>query len=198
MKIKAVIFDLDGTITEPYLDFNVIREEMGLAKDSGPILETLSSLDEEERRFREGILDHHERKAAEESKLNPGAKEILAKLRQAGIRIGIITRNKRSNVLAVAKKHGLEFDEIIDRDDGPIKPDAFGVTEICKRVGVNCNETLVVGDYLFDMLCAKAAGAIAVLLKNHQKADEFVQHADFCIGRLDEIFNIIKAINDND
>ena len=28
MAIKAVIFDLDGTITQPHLDFDAIREEM--------------------------------------------------------------------------------------------------------------------------------------------------------------------------
>jgi len=28
MPIKAVIFDLDGTITEPYFDFDAIREEI--------------------------------------------------------------------------------------------------------------------------------------------------------------------------
>ena len=39
MPIRAVIFDLDGTITQPYLDFDGIREEMGLEKNGGPILE---------------------------------------------------------------------------------------------------------------------------------------------------------------
>lgn len=41
MAIEAVIFDLDGTITQPYFDFDAMREEIGLAKDSGPILESM-------------------------------------------------------------------------------------------------------------------------------------------------------------
>ncbi len=30
MKIKGVIFDMDGTITAPYFDFNKIRDEAGI------------------------------------------------------------------------------------------------------------------------------------------------------------------------
>jgi len=41
MPIKAVIFDLDGTITRPYFDFDAIREEMGLDRNSGPVLEAM-------------------------------------------------------------------------------------------------------------------------------------------------------------
>ena len=44
MSIKAVIFDLDGTITEPYFDFDAIRDEMGLDRNSGPVLETMQRM----------------------------------------------------------------------------------------------------------------------------------------------------------
>jgi phosphoglycolate phosphatase-like HAD superfamily hydrolase len=49
-----------------------------------------------------------------------------------------------------------------------------------------------VGDYLFDLLCAKAAGAVAVLLANHSKAEEFTEHADFCIENIGSILDIIE------
>ena len=51
----------------------------------------------------------------------------------------------------------------------------------------------MVGDYLFDILSAKAAGAIAVLLTNHKRADEFVIHADFRIEKIDQILEIIEG-----
>ena len=44
MPIRAVIFDLDGTITEPYLDFDAIREEIGLGKNGGPVLEAMEKM----------------------------------------------------------------------------------------------------------------------------------------------------------
>jgi len=194
MPIKAVIFDLDGTITQPYLDFDAIREDMGLPKDSGPILESMVKMNPRQRRRVEEILHKHEQKAVTESTLNPGARETLESLRQAGILIGILTRNLRVNALAIARKHNLQFDAVFGREEGPAKPDAFGVMQICREFGVEPAEAMLVGDYLFDLLCAKAAGAVAVLLANHSQADEFADHADFCIEKISQILQII---NDN-
>ena len=39
----AVIFDLDGTLTIPLLDFNRIRQEIGIS-DGFPILEALATM----------------------------------------------------------------------------------------------------------------------------------------------------------
>jgi len=195
MSIKAVIFDLDGTITQPYFDFDAIREEIGLARDSGPLLESMEKMTPELRRKAEEILYIHEEKAVIESKLNPGAKETLSRLRAANIHIGILTRNKRANAYAIARKHNLQFDAVIGREDGPVKPDAFGVLQLCRQFGVKPEETLLVGDYLFDLLCAKAAGSYAVLLANHHQADDFAEHADFCIDNISGILEIIANKN---
>ena len=191
MSIKAVIFDLDGTITQPYFDFDAIREEIGLARDSGPLLESMEKMTPEQRQKAEEILYNHEEKAVIESKLNAGAEETLSTLRASGIHIGILTRNQRANAHAIASKHNLRFDAVIGREDGPAKPDAFGVKQLCRKFSVEPEETLVVGDYLFDLLCAKAAGAYAVLLANHHQADDFAEHADFCINNVTEILDII-------
>lgn len=195
MPIKAVIFDLDGTITQPYFDFDAIREEIGLARNSGPVLESVAKMTPRERQRAEDILHRHEQEAVTASRLNPGAKQTLSALRSAGIRVGILTRNKRSNAFAIAHKHDLQFDAVIGREDGPVKPDAYGVLELCRQFGVEPKETFLVGDYLFDLLCAKAAGAGAVLLANHSRAAEFAEHADFRIENISEILGIIENKN---
>jgi HAD superfamily hydrolase (TIGR01509 family) len=193
MKIKAVIFDLDGTITQPFFDFDAIRKEMGFPIDVGPILELMEKMTPEKREEAEKILLAHEDKAVVESKLNDGAKKTLEELRKRGILIGILTRNKKENAFAVAKKHGLKFDAVVGRDEGPVKPDAFGVLYLCEKFGIQPQESLVVGDYLFDLLCARAANAIPVLLKNHHKAAEFVHHADFVIENMGDLLKIIEG-----
>ena len=192
MSIKAVIFDLDGTITKPYFDFDAIREEIGLDRNSGPVLESMEKMTPQERKKTDEILNYHERKAVVESELNAGAKETLSALRTAGIHIGVLTRNRRNNALAIADKHGLKFDAVVGREDGPVKPDSFGVRHLCQVFKVKPEETLLVGDYLFELLCAKAAGAAAVLLTNHNQCEEFAEHADFCIENISGILDIIK------
>ena len=195
MPIKAVIFDLDGTITEPYFDFDAIRQEIGLARDSGPLLESMEKMTPQQRRKAEKILLKHEQQAVVESRLNNGARETLSTLRASGIHIGILTRNKRDNAYAIARKHDLKFDAVIGREEGPVKPDAFGVLQLCRQFGVEPAEAMLVGDYLFDLLCAKTAGACAVLLANHHQADDFAGYADFCIENIAEILDIIANKN---
>ncbi len=195
MSFKAVIFDLDGTITRPYFDFDAIRQEIGLARDSGPLLESMEKMTPCQRVEAERILHHYEERAVTESQLNPGAEQTLSALRAAGIQIGILTRNERDNAFAVARKHNLQFDAVIGREDGPVKPDAFGVLQLCRQFGVEPRETLLVGDYLFDLLSAKAAGAVAVLLANHNQAEEFAEHADFCIKNIGGILEIVANSN---
>jgi HAD superfamily hydrolase (TIGR01549 family) len=192
MIIRAVIFDLDGTITRPFLDFDLIRDQMGLDKNDGPVLEAMEKMMPSQRLKAQQILDYHEKQAIEQSQLNDLAKETLSRLHAAGINIGILTRNTKENVSAISRKHGLHFDAAVGREDGPVKPDAFGVNYLCKHFGVKPQETLLVGDYLFDLLCAKAAGAIAVLLTNHEKAGEFTKNADYCIENISQVLDIIE------
>jgi HAD superfamily hydrolase (TIGR01509 family) len=195
MPIRAVIFDLDGTITQPYLDFNQIREEIGLEPNGGPILEAMAQMTPSERQHAETILHFHEERAVAESKLNTGARETLTALRERRLPIGVLTRNRKDNAWAVAGKHGLHFDAVVGREDGPVKPDAFGVRHLCRQFHVEPAQTLVVGDYLFDLLCARAAGAIPVLLTNDARADDFARHADFTVASLTELLPIVDRHN---
>lgn len=195
MKIKAVIFDLDGTITEPYLDFDAIRGQIGIQQKDVTILEFIDKLPPAQRRSAHMILQKHEHEAVENSALNEHVTQTFQSLRERSISIGILTRNSRCNTLAVMAKHNLESDAVITREDGPVKPDAYGVLKLCEDFGCAVGETIVVGDYLHDLLCAKAAGAIAVLIKTHKDADQFSIHADYTISSLDQLLRIIESLD---
>lgn len=193
--IRAVIFDLDGTITEPFFDFDAIREEIGMAPDAGPILEAMVTMTPQQRRRTEEILKKHEDLAVEQSTLNPTARETLHALSQRGIRIGILTRNTKENAVAVSSRHGLCFDAVVDRQAGPVKPDPFGVLHLCQIFRIQPRQALVVGDFLFDLLCANTAGASSVLLLHDGRNEHFREHAVYTIRRLDEVVQIVDKIN---
>ena len=96
MTIKAVIFDLDGTITSPFFDFDLIRKEMGFKKNSGPVWEQMLETSPEKRKSAEKILNRHEKLAIENSVLNEGVAETLDTLKKQGIFSAVLTRNTKS------------------------------------------------------------------------------------------------------
>lgn len=91
---RVVIFDMDGTLTRPVLDFDRIREEIGLAR--GPILEAVLSMPPTDRARAESILSHHESAAAASSELQPYAEEVVERIRAAGHPTVLMTRNSRT------------------------------------------------------------------------------------------------------
>src|SRR5438552_3035248 len=66
---RAMLFDMDGTLTAPFLDFDLIKAEMGIGDQ--PILEALGKLDNPNRQAAESVLHRHEQRCAAECKLNP-------------------------------------------------------------------------------------------------------------------------------
>jgi len=191
MPVQAVLFDMDGTLTQPLLDFDAIRREIGLPPDCPSILSGIETLPAERRAAAWEILCRHEALAAAHSTLQPSAQSLLTDLHRQNIKTGLLTRNSLTSTQTVLQKHGLFFDGIITREDGPPKPDPFGVQMLCRQFQVSPSQTLVAGDFLHDLQAARRAGAIAVLFKSHPRADEFVPFADFSIDSLDEIRLII-------
>jgi HAD superfamily hydrolase (TIGR01509 family) len=188
---SAVIFDLDGTLTVPHLDFDAIRAEIGLPP--GPILESLERLSPTNHAQALRILDRHERAAAENSTLQPGAAITLRRLRECGLAIGILTRNTRRWTRYVLTKHGLRVDAIRCRDDGAVKPAAEPVLHLCAELNVDPKETWVVGDHLFDILAGAAAGARTVLLLADREAPDYAAQADHVISRLEMLLTLLET-----
>jgi HAD superfamily hydrolase (TIGR01549 family) len=191
--IKLVVFDLDGTITQPHLDFKKIRRDLGIENELS-ILDHIDSLDEKGRERANAILDRHEKEAAHESKLTSGAHELFAYLKKHNVATAIFTRNARENVHIVLEKHGLSVDDIITRNDGPVKPSPEGVFSLCRKFGVRPGEVLFVGDYLFDIQTGVNAGTKTALLK-WQDTSGWDVRADYEITTLVQVIEIIEALS---
>ena len=168
---RAVIFDLDGTLTEPLLDFDAMRAEIGLPP--GPILEQLAHADAATQARADAILRRHEREAIARATLADGCAELLAHLSAREIPAAILTRNVREVVDTFTRTFGFSFAGVYTREDGPHKPSPAGVLVLCAKMGVAPAETLVVGDYKFDILAGRAAGCrTALVLSTHRPTPE--------------------------
>ncbi len=169
-RIDAVLFDFDGTLTEPgSLDFSIIKKQVGCPMEV-PVLEFIQSIPDADTRKKAMVaLDTFETDGAAKSVPRPGAEALIHWLGDHRIPVGIITRNSRRSVLAALENfRGLQsrhFDVIISRDD-PVapKPAPDGVVKAARQLRVSPANTLVVGDFHFDMDAGSAAGALTAFI----------------------------------
>ena len=160
---RAVIFDLDGTLTEPVLDFDAMRAEIGLP-EGVPILEHLERVTAAQRAHAEVVLLRHERAAIAQATLADGCADLLARLREMQIPIAILTRNVREVVETFARMFTFRFHAVYTREDGPPKPSPAGALSLCRAMGVAPAHTLTVGDYKYDVIAGRDAGCRTVLV----------------------------------
>ncbi len=101
--------------------------------------------------------------------------------------IGAVTGKSRRGLDMVMSTHGFDQYFVVGRtaDDCPSKPHPAMVTECCEVMGVKPADTLVIGDAIYDMQMAKAAGATAIGVAwgyasvtelNEAGADHIVHH----------------------
>lgn len=187
---RGVIFDMDGTLLCPVLDFDAIRADLGLPPGQ-PVWEAIQAMPPEARAQALEILTAREEHAARTADLQPGARELLAALRARRLALGLLTRNSRRSVEIVLARYGLHFDAIATRDDAPLKPSAEPVLHLACLMNVRPAETLVVGDYLFDLQAGAAAGARTALLVNNPPPPDWADQADAIVYRLADILDLI-------
>ncbi|MCP4250616.1 MAG: HAD family hydrolase [bacterium] len=187
----AIIFDLDGTLTVPVLDFDAIRRELGLVNE--PILEAMQHMDASTRQRAEAILERHERQAAHQSNLQPGAATTLAELRRRRYPIAILTRNTRRWTTVVIEKHGLSVDALRCRDDGAIKPSKEPIESLCEELSCDVATSWMVGDHLFDIRSGREAGCRTVLMIGDRPPPAYAGQADHLIRRLPELLELVDS-----
>ncbi len=170
--IRLAIFDLDGTITRPNLDFKRIKHAVGLDDPEVLLLDYILSLPQERRRRAFEIVDSFEEEAARSAELRKGAAALLRRLRRRGIKVAIFTRNSRKSVRTVLDRFRLEVDAVISREDGPPKPEPDALVALLRRLGLRPCEAIMVGDFGIDVIAGRRAGIRTVLLDSGERAVE--------------------------
>lgn len=194
--LKAVFFDFDGTLTKPgSLDFAIIKNEIGCPLDT-PVLEFMESLTDPGQKRKAGeALEAFEKKAAVNSIPQKGAEDLILYLKTIGLKTGIVSRNSRSSIDRALKNFNAvtaaDFDVIVSRDD-PVapKPDKAGILLAAERAGVAAADTMMVGDFVFDIQAGQNAGTVTVLLDHGLDLPDV--KSDYTIERLDDLRKIVR------
>ena len=161
------VFDMDGTLTLAVHDFEAIKRalEIPLAAD---ILHHLAALPQDEALAKHAWLMEHERELALAAHPAPGAVDLVRALRANGCRLGVLTRNAHALALLTLRAIGLDdcfaVDDILGRDEAPPKPHPGGLLHLAERWQIAPAALVMVGDYRYDLECARAAGATSVLV----------------------------------
>jgi HAD superfamily hydrolase (TIGR01509 family) len=190
MRIRGVIFDLDGTVVETSYDWTGIRAELGTSATS--ILEYIDSLEEPDRSRKRAVLEGHEAAQTEAAVLREGVHELLGLLHGKGIAAALVTNNSRPNTAYLLDKFDLSFDCVITRESGLWKPSGAPFLEVLKKLGLEPPECCVVGDTHFDVLAALDAGIGAIFLLS----EEPERFAGFPVEVYPDMFILREALAD--
>lgn len=196
MHTKLVIFDMDGTLVHEMLDFDAIRRDIGLSAGQ-PILEGIAELLPAQRTEALEILDRHEMAAAAACVAHDGAAEVLCSLRRGGIKTALLTRNSAICARRVLAEHQLELDLVATRENVPHKPHPDSILNITRQLGILPRQTLMVGDYLYDLQAAAGAGVASALLCANGRRPDFADQATWCITELREVLGL-AGMEDNE
>lgn len=160
--IRGLVFDLDGTLVDSRLDFDLMRHEMGLSADQ-PVLEAIEAMVEPRASACRAILARHEWAGVERATPMPGARELLDDLQSRRVQLAVLTRNRRVIAEATLERCGLQcFPHVLGREDAPAKPDPTAILRLCEQWSLAPHEVAMIGDYRFDLEAGRRAGTRTV------------------------------------
>jgi HAD superfamily hydrolase (TIGR01509 family) len=204
--MPALLFDLDGTLVDTVYAHVFAWQrallERGLAIDGWRIhrrigmsggLFTRAVARELGRDLTEedtvAVQDRHGelfRSLLPERRPLPGARELLAELRERGVIHGIATSGRRPEIDASLKALGAPPDMVVvERGDvARAKPEPDLFVECARRLGVDPGLCYVIGDAVWDLLAARRAGMLSVgLLSGGYGGDELERAGAYRVYR---------------
>jgi phosphoglycolate phosphatase len=213
--VQAIIFDLDGTLVDSAEDLraavNRLFGDLGLR----PI-----KADEIKAMIGDGVLKLLERalvaangglaqkdallprfleiyqaNPATLTRCYPGVAETLKLLQRRGFRLAVVTNKPvfATDKILEALSLSAFFQVVIGGDSLPRrKPDPAQLLEAARQLGVNVEQTLMVGDNIHDVEAAHAAGMRCIAVSygyHHRPPSEF--NADRLIDRFGELLPLV-------
>lgn len=183
--IKAIVFDLDGTLIRSTIDFGKMKRRIIKALVAYGVKRNVFSNDWKTTRIMVSgekflrktgldedciseildkvseIMNKVELEKVSKTKQINGVIKTLLELRKRGLKIAVLTRGCREYALEALRVVGMLelIDSLLARDDTDRpKPDPNQLLKIIETLRVKAEETIMVGDSLLDALCAENAG----------------------------------------
>ncbi|MEP5152285.1 HAD-IA family hydrolase [Planktotalea sp.] len=220
MRLRAVIFDVDGTLVDSQADIvgameaafvaegldapskDAILSTVGLSLDVAlPILAPDQSEEICTRMvqgYKDAYMELRRAQGAEiSSPLYDGARAALERLKaQDELLLGVATGKSRRGLDKLIEAHALEGYFLTRQvaDDHPSKPNPSMLFQAMRDLGVDTKDSVMIGDTSFDKDMAQSAGLhfIGVTWGYHDKAR--LAGADVLIDRFDQLEDALETI----
>lgn len=209
--IKTILFDVDGTIIDTEYTmthslqktlFEELGKEISIQElnyilgipGREAIKRFVQNKDEEDKileKWNENIVQFADRVS-----IFPHMKETLQALHADGIRLGIVTSKTKEEMKNEFDRFGLNqyFDIQITASDTHLhKPFPDPIQKAMDKLGVKKEETIYIGDSLYDMQSAKSCGVAFGLARWGAKNIDKFQNVDIIIDFPENIINICET-----
>lgn len=211
--LKAVVFDVDGVLVQSmerhheayrraFADLRIeVRKEEVFANEGRRSREVIESLAKARGlRLSEEQLDTMNKvkqqtfAAFGPLPLYPGVPELLARIREAGLKVAAVSGTTRANIDnhfgALVKR----FDVIVSADDVKLtKPDPEPYLAALAKLSLKPAEALVVENATLGIKSAKAAGLRVVAVTSTLPADKLGE-ADFIVSKVADAWGIVEKV----
>ncbi|KAK4421655.1 Haloacid dehalogenase-like hydrolase domain-containing protein [Sesamum alatum] len=207
-RLRGVVFDMDGTLTVPVIDFQAMyravlgKEEYVKIKSQNPsgidILHHIETWSPDKQKQAYQIIADFEKQGLDRLQIMPGASELCEYLDSRNIKRGLITRNVKEAVDLFHLRFGMIFSPALSREFRPYKPDPAPLLHICSNWGVQPDEVMMIGDSLKDdVACGKRAGAFTCLLDetgryNSPEYQNVEFKPDYKVSSLVEVLSLLQ------
>lgn len=218
--LRLVVFDCDGTLVDSQFsilsamhaawgahgldgapDIAAVRRIVGL-----PLLESIARLHPAGTAadhdalvgFYKDAFFRQRQDPSHEEPLFPGTRSVLETLSRQGYLLAVATGKSRRGLIATLERHGLLglFDVLKTADDGPGKPNPDILLDAMGELGVAPQDTVMIGDTVFDIQMARQAGtyALGVDWGYHDPAELLAAGAHASIAAYGELIPWLNAL----
>ncbi|MEN0038888.1 MAG: HAD-IA family hydrolase [Cellvibrio sp.] len=215
--IRAVMFDLDGTLLDTAPDFIVVVNQLlteqqrptlapdiiraGVSNGSKALIKLAFGIEENDAQFeplRHRLLELYLAHIAVFTVPFPGINSLLDKLADNNIAWGIATNKPATYTLPLMAALDIQpapRSVICPDHVARSKPDPESLFLASKQLGCAPEEIIYIGDHKRDIDCGKGAGSITIAAAyGYLDADENPANwnADYCVNHADEIWPIVE------
>ena len=181
MRLRAVLFDMDGTLIDTAPDFIAVAQAMRMARGLAPVADkqirdvvsggaramVLAAFDvdpmsDEFETLRLEFLERYQEHCAIASHLYDGMEQLLADIEQANLLWGVVTNKPLRFAEPIMQQLNLASRSavlICPDHVSKSKPDPEPMVLACSKLGLDPASVLFVGDDLRDIESGRAAGS---------------------------------------